>query len=264
VVVSEDGDPVDPLGGPDLPHRDLVHELVHALDDARVPVRESVLLRAGRWWSYECPHACCGPGGGTPVPEEVSALAAASVFEGQVVAEDRAALAARLGPLSDDRGEVLRTVVQIGQECATRLLEVGREQLADESWTAVTEAVARLGPGTRVRLADGEVARVAWGLRDTVVRDRAVGLALGDDARAAEQLWTECVRRMPPPLDAAPATLLALSTWLRGDGATAGLAIQRARDGDPGYPLARMLEEALDTGVPPEQLRSWLTVGLEA
>jgi hypothetical protein len=159
---------------------------------------------------------------------------------------------------------VLRTVVLIGQECGTRLLEAGREQLADESWTAVTEAVARLGPGTRVRLADGEVARVAWGLRDTVVRDRAVGLALGDDARAAEQLWTECVRRMPPPLDAAPATLLALSTWLRGDGATAGLAIQRARDGDPAYPLARMLEEALDTGVPPEQLRSWLTAGLEA
>lgn len=263
-IVSADGDLCDAPEGPDLPHRDLVHELVLALDAEGVPVRESVLVRAGRWWSYECPHACCAPGGGTPVPEDVSELAAASVFEGQVVAEDRAALAARLDPVPDVSGEVLGTVLRVGQECVARLPVVGHEGLADESWTAVTDAVARLGPGTRVRLPDGEVARVAWGLRDTVVRDRAVELVLGDDARAAEELWTECVRRMPPPLDVAPATLLALSTWLRGDGATAGLALQRARAGDPDYPLAEMLEQALDACVPPTRLREWVTAGLEA
>jgi hypothetical protein len=69
---------------------------------------------------------------------------------------------------------------------------------------------------------------------------------------------------MPPPLDTAPATLLALSAWLRGDGATAGLALRRARDGDPRYVLAALLETALDGGVPPATLRAWVASGLEA
>jgi hypothetical protein len=148
-------------------------------------------------------------------------------------------------------------------ECATRLLDIGRDRLADESWAVITDAVAGLRPGPRAGVSDAVAARVAWGLRDTAVRDRAVGLAL-DDAGAAAQLWTECVRRMPPPLDTAPATLLGLSAWLEGDGATAGLALRRARDSDPRYPLARDLEEALDRGVPPAQLREWLTAALEA
>jgi Domain of unknown function (DUF4192) len=263
-VVSEDGDLPDVPGGPDLPHRDLVHALVLELAAADVPVREAMLVRGGRWWSFDCPHACCAPGGGTPLPEGVSALAAACVAGGQVVAEDRAALAARLEPSRDDRGEVLAAVLQVGMECATRLLDIGRDRLAEESWAVITDAVAGLRPGPRAGVSDAVAARVAWGLRDTAVRDRAVGLALGDDAGAAAQLWTECVRRMPPPLDTAPATLLGLSAWLEGDGATAGLALRRARDSDPRYPLARDLEEALDRGVPPAQLREWLTAALEA
>lgn len=263
-VVSEDGDLLDTPGGPDLPHRDLVHALVLELEAAEVAVREALLVRGGRWWSFDCPHLCCAPGGGTPIPEGVSEFAAASVAEGQVVAEDRAALAARLTRLRDEQGEVLTAVLRVGQECASRLLEVGRDRLADESWASITAAVTRLRPPSRAGLPDADVARVAWALRDIDVRDRAVELTLGGDARPAEQLWTECVRRMPSPLDVAPATLLALSTWLRGDGATAGLALQRARDGDPRYALAIMLEEALDAGVPPAQLRDWVTVGLGA
>jgi hypothetical protein len=263
-VVSEDADRYDGAGGPDLPHRELVHALVLALDAAHVPVHDVLLVRGGRWWSYDCPHPCCAPGAGTPLPEGISDLALATVAQGQVVAEDRDALAARLAPSRDDRGEVLAAVLRVGQECAARLLEVGRDELAEESWTAIEDAVARLRPGTRAGLPDTAAARVAWALRDIVVRDRAIGLVLGDDARAAAQLWTECVRRMPPPLDAAPATLLALSAWLEGDGATAGLALQRARDSDPGYGLAKELEKALDACVPPTQLRAWVTAGLEA
>lgn len=261
-VVSEDGGPPDLPRGTDLPHRDLVHALVLALDAVDVPVHEALLVRGGRWWSFDCPHPCCAPGAGTPLPGGVSALALATVADGQVVAEDRGALAARLAPVVDESGAVHRAVLSVGQACATRLLEVGRDRLGEESWSEITGAVGRLRPGSCAGISDGTAARVAWGLRDTAVRDRAVRLALGDEARAAEQLWTECIRRMPPPLDVAPATLLALSTWLRGDGATAGVALQRARDGDPDYGLAEVLAEALDAGVPPADLRSWVVAGL--
>jgi hypothetical protein len=263
-VVSEDGDLLDGPGGAGLPHRDLVHGLVLELSAADLPLHSALLVRGGRWWSFDCPHPCCAPGAGTPLPEGVSQLAAAAVAEGMVVAEDREALAARLAPFPDDGGAVLDAVLGVGQACASRLLAVGPDRLADESWTAITDAVARLRPGTRGGLPAADAARVAWGLRDVVVRDKAIGLALGDDAAAAEQLWTECTRRMPPPLDTAPATLLALSAWLRGDGATAGLALRRARDGDPRYVLAALLETALDGGVPPATLRAWVASGLEA
>jgi hypothetical protein len=96
---------------------------------------------------------------------------------------------------------------------------------------------------------------VVWALRDTRVRDRALGLALGEDAAAAEALWTECTRRAPAPLDAAPATLLAVSVWLRGDGAMANVALDRALDSDPAYSLAQLLRRGLDACLPPGDLR---------
>ena len=100
------------------------------------------------------------------------------------------------------------------------------------------------------------MARLLCGLRDHAVRDRALALALGEDAAAAETLWTECTRRAPAPLDATPATLLAVSAWLRGDGAMANVALDRALAGDPGYSLAGLLASALARCVPPAQIRA--------
>ena len=95
-----------------------------------------------------------------------------------------------------------------------------------------------------------------WALTLSEVRDRAMGLALGEDAAAAEVLWTECTRRAPVPLDGAPATLLAVSAWLRGDGATANVALERAMAADPDARLPRMLAEGLEACVPPADLRA--------
>ncbi|HEY0509047.1 MAG TPA: DUF4192 family protein, partial [Blastococcus sp.] len=94
--------------------------------------------------------------------------------------------------------------------------------------------------------------------RNVGVRDRALMLALGPDAAAVEQLWAECTRRAPAPLDAAPATLLAVSVWLRGDGAMADVALTRALASEPGYGLARLLAQALAAFLAPAELRSLL------
>jgi Domain of unknown function (DUF4192) len=255
-VVSEAGDTTGGPGGPDLPHRDLVHVLVQTLTAAGVPVRESLLVRRGRWWSFECPHACCTPGAGTPLPGGVSELEVASVAAGQVVADDRADLAARIASVADPGGSMAAEVLRVGRELVGQAVKEGRDGLAGASWSAVTGALERLGPGRLARMTDDEIARVAWGLRDHAVRDRALALVLGEHAAAAEQLWTECTRRAPSPLDAAPATLLAVSAWLRGDGTTAGLALRRALDSDPAYSLAATLDGALAACVRPAELRA--------
>ncbi len=113
------------------------------------------------------------------------------------------------------------------------------------------------------RLTDEDVARVAWGLRDVRVRDRALGLALGPHAAAAEQLWTECARRAPGQLDAAPATLLAVSAWLRGDGAMARIALDRALDSQPDYALAGLLSQGMEVGLSPRDLHA-MVAGTQA
>ncbi len=79
VLVAVVSELPDVVGGGDagelsgLPHRGLVHEVVLALAGDDIPVRAALLVRAGRWWSYDCPRPCCAPGAGTPLPEGVSA-----------------------------------------------------------------------------------------------------------------------------------------------------------------------------------------------
>lgn len=256
-VVSEEGDVHGP-GGADVPHRALIHELTVALAAAEVPVRDALLVRAGRWWSYDCPHHCCEPGAGAPLPTEVTELEVASVATGVVVARDRGELAARIARVAGESAAAMeRTSDRVGDRyCRARLADEAKT--AHRSWTEIQRVLGHCRPGPAaapVALADRDIARVVWGLSDVRVRDRALGLALGPDAAAAEILWTECTRRSPAPLDAAPATLLAVSAWLRGDGAMANVALDRALDSRPTYSLARLLSEALAGCLPPEQLR---------
>lgn len=265
VVVSEADDVGLPVA--ELPHRELLHQVVLALSAADVLVRDAILVRRGRWWSYDCPYPCCSPGAGTPLPAGVTELAAASVATGQVVARDREDLAARIAPSGT------RSVAAMAATCrdavavfTDRLLTEGARAMEAESWGAIREAVGRCTPGSPAgdRLSDDEVARILCGLRDHSLRDRALGLAISDDADAAENLWSECTRRAPAPLDAPPATLLAVSAWLRGDGAMANVALERALAGDPGYRLAGLLAAALAECVTPAEIRALVAAAVEA
>jgi hypothetical protein len=261
LVVSEAGDE-GAVADRGLPHQDLVEEMCRALSRLAVPVGDTVLVRDGRWWSYDCPDSCCAPGAGTPLPLAVSELEVASIATGTVVEGARENLVARLAPPADlDRRAMAAACAQVAVEHSAAVLDTGRDAVAARSWSAVVDALSRFRPGppSAGDLTDTEVAHVLWGLREGEVRDRAMCLALGEDSAGAEQLWTECTRRAPAPLDAAPATLLAVCAWLRGDGAMANVALARALDSEPGYGLARLLADALAACVTPAELRAMLT-----
>ncbi|WP_369134157.1 DUF4192 domain-containing protein [Modestobacter sp. I12A-02662] len=246
---------------PTLPHRDLVHEAVLAFAGRSVPVQETLLVRRSCWWSYDCPRECCAPAAGTPLPEGTSPLAAASALGGQVLAEDRAELARRIAPVGFlAAAGMSRACDEVGLDVARATAERGWEDVAEESWAEVQRALLRTAPGSVRAIPDHDVARVAWALRDIGVRDRALTLALGRRAAAATALWTEVTRRAPSPLDAAPATLLAVSAWLRGDGAMANVALERALHSDPAYSFAGLLRTALDRCMPPAELRRLIAV----
>jgi hypothetical protein len=264
LVVSEAADETA-AGRPRLPHQHLVSEMCGALARAGVLVPDTVLVRDGRWWSYDCAGPCCAPDAGTPLPGGVSDLEVASIATGTVVAGDREDLAAVIGrPPGHDAAAMSAACARVGVELSTDLLDTGPEPAGLESWAAIMAGIDRyrVGASLPMPLADADVARIVWGLRDVDVRDLALQLGLGaNDAglpAAAEQLWTECTRRAPAPLDAAPATLLAVSAWLRGDGALANIALDRALASAPGYALAALLRDALNACVPPGDLRELL------
>jgi hypothetical protein len=266
-VVSEVPNNQEPIPGQPnaedmavLPHRDVVHDLVLALAELGIPAQEVLLVRRGRWWSYDCPYPCCAPWSGTPLPGGVSELEVASVAEGIVVERDRAALEARIArPDSPALAAMEAVAWRVGDRHA-KAAAADRDAEARRSWDTVLRTVRRCRPGADGGcLSDRDVARVLWALADIRVRDLALTLALGDDAAAAETLWTECTRRGPAPLDAAPATLLAVSAWLRGDGAMANVALERALDSRPTYTFAQLLTQGMAACLPPGELRAMIT-----
>jgi hypothetical protein len=81
------------------------------------------------------------------------------------------------------------------------------------------------------------------------VRDHAWEHSTDDDWQV--DLWSDVVRRVDPPLAAAPASLLAYTAWRSGHGALATIAVERALAVDPDYALAQMIDEILDQCLPP-------------
>jgi hypothetical protein len=67
-------------------------------------------------------------------------------------------------------------------------------------------------------------------------------------------LWTQVIRTVPAAFAAAPATLLAFAALARGDGALAGVALERALSADPGYTMALLICQAIDVGMTPAQV----------
>ncbi|SDC46363.1 DUF4192 domain-containing protein [Actinokineospora iranica] len=108
-------------------------------------------------------------------------------------------------------------------------------------------------------LDDDQLAALAVALSHHDIRDACLAIVLSDRARAADRLWTRLVRAIPAPERAEPACLLAVSAYLRGNGALAGMALDIAADADPGHTLAALLRASMDHAIPPAELRHIIT-----
>lgn len=252
VVVTD----VDPPPTADPP---FVRDVRSALRRHDLRLADALWVHAGRWRSLVCRDASCCPLDGTAVdPAAASELAATCVVLGEVVHASREQLADTLrASEGGDRAELDRTTEWVSRRLLAELSARGWEAVADDSSRLLAAAVAHRAEHDDP-LAPAEVARLSLGLADVRVRDRALAWADGDLAAAAESLWVELTRRATPPYDAAPATLLAAHAYLRGNGAYARVALDRATASDPAYSLANLLSEGLDRGVPPSVLRAAL------
>jgi hypothetical protein len=264
VLVVVDDSPTGTASVVGLPHTTLVRalhtaceevgtELVAALHVARV-------VAGARWRSYD------GADGGTMGDPLACPAAASQVLHGRVIHRSRDELAALLRP-DGDRSASVALAVETAVAAAGRARAQRPKAAARELLSAVLAAVARTGStaagvgaaGARRPLSVPEVAALGAALGDHLVRDACFALAGGEQADAAEQLWTELIRALPAPERAEPAVLLAHSCYARGEGPLAGEALRVALDAAPSHRMAGLLDSALQAGLPPHTVRGLAT-----
>ena len=85
-------------------------------------------------------------------------------------------------------------------------------------------------------------------------------LAVGDKAGSAESLWVQLSQTLPEPWRVEALVLLAFSAYARGDGPLAGISLDAALRCGP-HRMAGMLDQALQAGMRPDQIRELADTG---
>jgi hypothetical protein len=111
-------------------------------------------------------------------------------------------------------------------------------------------------------LDDPTIVRLARALATAEIREACLAMPLTHRAAAAEHLWLLLTRAVPGQLRAHPASLLAVSVFLRGNGTLASMAVDVALAANPAHHLTNTLRHALDCGIPPSQFRAMLAKSL--
>lgn len=101
------------------------------------------------------------------------------------------------------------------------------------------------------RLSDIELAGLVSDIQHVRCRDVLLNPMTRENSEQYVEFFSDVVRRTPEEWINAPACLLALSAWLRGDGALAWCALGRVKDKT--YPLAGIIEAILTMAVPPSE-----------
>lgn len=236
----------------------LADVLAPVLRERGLTLREMLRAEDGRYWSYLCAEPGCCPPEGVPYDAGSHPVAAAMTVAGLPAYPDRETLAHSLDPVTGKAAELMRAATGRAYEQAGALAaratgdpqESGALQaVLAEGKRAVRDMIAAYRGGSAVT--DDQFAWLALALTDLQVRDDAWVRMEPEHAAAHLRLWTDVVRRADPALVAGPAALLGFVAWQSGNGALAGLAIERALAADPGYSLALLLRDIVAAGVPP-------------
>lgn len=248
----------EPPGG-SPPRRDVVDAVHRHFTAAGVSVHPALwvpeVVGQARWHCYDT----CGCTGVVPDPS-ASPMAAASVASGQVTYADRAELEALVAPGEPEALERRSAHLDAYYDSVARAEDPDPMFFAVDGIALLLEWVLRAEAG-RLPTEDDDLVALAVALADPLVRDAALGFALGERADAAQRLWQALVTALPAPEAAEPAVLLAFSALVRGHGAMAGIALQRAQQAWPGHRLSRLCQVALDSGLDPERARTWIQAG---
>jgi len=229
--------------------------------EAGIALTELLRAENQRYWSYICVDPACCPPEGTPFDVTRHPATRALRAAGYRVLSGRAALAASVAAKGGQPGAIMRRATKrwlsdIAQSSADIGIPAFRLGAA-VGQVVVSDAIRRYRAGESVPLDHAALLTVALGqLR---VRDDAWARMEPQHRDAHLRLWTDLTRLARPGFVAPPAALLAFIGWQSGDGALGNVALDRALADNPGYTMALLLRDALDSGAPPAMARLPMT-----
>ncbi len=232
----------------------LADALMKHLTRARIEVSEVLCVCDGRWWSMQCTDVeCCPPSGTLIERDATSELAVAMTVEGRVVLGSREELASMLDPVGGMAAAAMAYAsTRVDDDFAARVSAGHKSEVVSESVALFRAHVdARSDSASVAEITTDDAARLIVSLDLWGVRDEILTWFDGGRGEATRSLLLELVRRSVLPGAAAALTVLAWVCYLRGEGALAGIAIDRARTADPGYTLAELLDQVLSGAVNP-------------
>jgi hypothetical protein len=252
-----------PSGGPSYPSvRPIADAFTKQLKRSRIAVADVLCVSDGRWWSLHCADDDCCPPNGTPVSHGTTSVTAATMaVAGQVVLSSRAELEQTIAPVGGVVEVAMahalgRADIQLAERAMKgQLGAVTSETL--ELFGAIVNRRVATEPGTGGEVVGiDDAARLIVGLEDVHARDEVIAWFDGTWGEATLDLVTELVRRAVPPWDVPVLTVFAWISYLQGNGALAGIALERALAAGPDYYLAQLLGQALTGALNPDVFRS--------
>lgn len=245
---------------------DVVDAAVDVLEDQGVAVHTAVWAEhtdgGGCWGCFgEC--ACTGV---LPDPAGTE-FAAAAVLAGSVLRGSREDLQRLVEPVD---GIALRRRERLLIDAADtgaadmRASDTGAAGTDDDAGhlAVIDLALADSAAGS-CQINDARAVALAAALTRPTVRDAVLRRCAAEPGGlpGAESLWAALCRELPDPEAAEPAALLAATALLRGEGALANVALDRAERSWPGHRLTRLLRSAATVPMRPAEVRAALLDG---
>ncbi|WP_084526551.1 DUF4192 domain-containing protein [Nocardia vaccinii] len=245
-------------------HDRVVHSLVSTLACRGITVdgawATTQIAAGSRWWSLLGPDHT----GAIPDPETTALARAYRQRRGPHAihaSREHVADQLRVNPAVADRVRDTLSPPVPAQE-SHAIGDTAHETTPEQRRTMVAQLITRIDAvAAGGELTPPEYAEAATVLRDRLVRESMFGLATTRRAEAAQQFWALLARNLPDPDRAEAATLLAFHAYLGGGGALAILAAEAALEANPDHAVARLLDLALRTGLPPDQVRELADTG---
>jgi len=179
-------------------------------------------------------------------------IAVAAVTAGRRIFGSRAEVAELVAPRPSARRPVIaETIARLDA------LRIPTEDLA----SAFEELLAERGrwPDDACGLpplSEQQVALCCLALDRLPIRDAVIGALVGSEEPSYEDLWCDVLHRAPEGVIAPVASVLAIEAYMHGNGVLARCALDRALRTDPGYSLARLVMDSLNSGLPPDRVRA--------
>jgi hypothetical protein len=241
-----------------LPGESLVWDTVAELTRRGIGYVQILLVRGGRWWSYDPDEA--SPVVGTPVPDESTGGAAEfealKALSGRVVLADRQTLEQSVkGPVALREIALDQRYQEAVREYATELEACGREAARATTLDLADHLLWRFESGD-ADLDDAQACRVLAGFTDVIARDAVISWGIDNEGRLPLIALLTALAQRSLDDDAAPiCSVLAAVAFLDGNGALGNVAVERALRSDPAYSLAQLVSMALQALIDPKHFR---------